>query len=290
MHRHLRAFIALLVLVSGVVVATAASPSGAGVSAGTGHLYAVTCAQTGAPEQLLELSLENGSALSSNDLTGDEVECPTGLAWDGETMWGVDHNSNWLYQVPLGGGEVNPVTEITVFEGPCGLAYDPTSGSLWTVEFGSGDLYVLPTDGDQPTFFTATGLDICGLAYDPAADLLYAIDREDAGLYSIDPDDGTVELIGITGLQPVCAADWDSDDGRLLATFESEDTTQLWEVPTDGAAPIDLGTSDASYICGLGFIPGVQPEPMPTTTAAPSSTTSTTTRPDATTVAPRFTG
>lgn len=288
MVRRITIVVAAFGLLAGVALISTAAPS-AGQEGEPARLLATTCEED-FTTALYDVSLASGAGTLIGEITGDGVACPSGIAYGDGTLFGIEGfgggDGGLLYTIPLGAGDVTVIGD-TGLDEACGLAYNPTDGTLWALDLGgSAELWVVPTDGGLSMSVADTGLDLCGLAYDPAVDLLYSIDVDTDELYSIDPDTGDTTLIGDTGFDSRCVAGtvWDTGDNRLLVANGSV-TSELLEMPINGDPAESIGDIGAPAVCGLAYLPAI--EPPTTTTTAPTTTN---TPRDSVRTRPTFTG
>jgi hypothetical protein len=285
MTRRVVSVLSIVSLVAGLVVLSGALPSDAGVGSAP-RVLAASC--DGEDSTLYELPTTPGSAaIPLGPIDGDEVDCPAGLAYVDGVLYGVDYETNAFYSIPLTGGEVTVIDTLDSkgTTGPCGLTWNEADGTFWVVSYETGGLFSLGLDGSI-TFINGLEFAACGLGFDPVSGLLYSFDYETGDLYSIDPDSGEPTLVGPSGLESPCAAEWDTDAGRLLASEEEEDTSLFIVSTTAGGTTVDLNITGISDICGLAYIPAVEPPP----TTEPPTTTTTTSAAAQPATQPRFTG
>lgn len=123
--------------------------------------------------------------------------CVTGLAFDGNYLWGVDRKSDKIFQMdPSSGKVIKELASPGYF--PTGLAWD--GQHLWmsdidfvstTAEIYSGKIYeICPETGKTFKSIYAPGASPRGLAWD--GKYLWVSDDEKDMLYRISPDDGTI--------------------------------------------------------------------------------------------------
>jgi glutamine cyclotransferase len=207
----------------------------------------------GEQSRLYRLDSTTGDVLASTALPS-EAKHTSGLAWDGEWLWAVDHVSNRLYRLAVAasfeaGQAVVERTVETGFRGASGLSmlevdgdqYLALSDFRWTVEtvpplpLGSGHTYVAPLDrvADGRSVREAASLSYPnggysqGLAWDGT--YLYescnTVGTDRIDIRDVAPalrGDATVECLGSFEAPGSFVEDLGTDGSRLWTTDEGD--------------------------------------------------------------------
>jgi hypothetical protein len=142
-----------------------------------------------------------------------------------------------------------------------GLAFDPTSGTLYGVEVfaiaGSNDSYLLtvdPVTGWGTRLPGSLGFDVQGLAFDPLSGTLYGVDVDTDQLLVIDPVAVSATAVGPLGYGTVGGLAFDPNAGVLYATDHFTDLLLTVDRATGAASPV--GALVAAFnLGGLAFDP-----------------------------------
>ena len=129
---------------------------------------------------------------------------------------------------------------------PRGLAFDPTSGTLFGIHLlGGGELVAFDPATGVETYVGFTGLSSFGmssLAFDPTSGTLYSVGE--LGLLTIDPATGTATPVGVpTPFQVITGLAFDPTIGTLFGV----------DIVTDDLVTIDRGTGAATTVGPTGF-------------------------------------
>lgn len=195
----------------------------------------------------------NVSSLAANaagELFGFDIR------WDGQ-----------LYSQFL---SINPATGVaTAIGAPVdaeirGLAFDPSSGSLFATNDSDNELVSVDTSSGALTVIGNTGAagDVRGLSFAPDG-TLYAVDFSDDELLTLDLGSGASTSVGALGFNVVLAIAFDAN-GNLYGADAATD--QLISIDTSTGAGTAIGPlsglSSGGTVQGLTFSP-LQPVPLP---------------------------
>ena len=188
----------------------------------------------------------DGNLVNQYDQLGDSRYGYRDLAWDGQSMWGIDDNLVYAFSID---GEQETVFDSPVGS-PRGLAWDRSRGLLWIAGITT-DICGVNTNGELVVRIgrPEEGLRIYGLAYYPDdADgfNLYAfcsngeVNRQ---IFKINPETEEVAFVvepeaeGTTGACTVTRA-WDPFSWVFMAITNSPDNIEIWhlEAPTGWVA------------------------------------------------------
>ncbi len=111
---------------------------------------------------------------------------PTGLAFDGQSLWLADRGTYRIYQINPADGKVKSSIKAPGFE-PRGLAWD--GQRLWCVDAGEGWIYGLNVKtGIAEKILESNSPDPVGLAFD--GEFLWLVDQKEKKLLKINRIDG----------------------------------------------------------------------------------------------------
>jgi PKD repeat protein len=123
----------------------------------------------------------------------DEKEGPQKLAWDGNSIWYSNVNTETIHQVDPTSGEITQSIELG-FGSPTGI--EATNDSLWVVTNsydGKDYIHKLdPNTGEEISKIPAPGSSRGGLAYDGQNLWTIAESESGTGVYKINPQSGKV--------------------------------------------------------------------------------------------------
>ena len=145
------------------------------------------------------------------------------------------------------------------FDDVAGLAFDPTTGTLYGVDREAGELLVLDSATRMAEIVAPLGeLRLEGLAFDPFAGVLYALDRGLRQLVRIDPATGATTPVGqvAAGLHGLA---FDTTAGVLYGV--NVRTDRLIALDPATASPTVIGPlgSGLADLSDLAFDPVVRP-------------------------------
>ncbi|NUP96695.1 MAG: hypothetical protein HUU28_11080 [Planctomycetaceae bacterium] len=125
-----------------------------------------------------------------------------------------------------------------------GLAYDPTTDTIYVTSTGNDSLYTLDLSTGTATLvggYGSTAFVMHGLEFDTSTNTLYGVSSHDNGLYTINTSTGFATLIGTSGLSSFTNLGYDSTNDVLYATNSG----------TDSFYSIDRATGAATLIGAL---------------------------------------
>jgi transglutaminase-like putative cysteine protease/sugar lactone lactonase YvrE len=112
---------------------------------------------------------------------------PTGLVFDGQSLWIGDHRDGFIYTLNPSDGRIMKKIQAPGYR-TMGLAFD--GKNLWSVDIGENAIYKIdPSSGNILNFFDSPVQRPTGLAWD-GKQLWLADDAKDR-ISTIDPEDGT---------------------------------------------------------------------------------------------------
>ena len=157
---------------------------------------------------LYGVDVATNSLVAINESTGQlNLVGSTGINFPNTVGLAYDPGNDVLYATSNGIAAnlytVNRLTGIASQVGPLGvnipgLAFDPTTESLYGVSGQTNSLYIINTSTGETNLLGELGINtsFCGLAYDAASGELYLSDPSSDSLYSINRNDGSATLIG----------------------------------------------------------------------------------------------
>jgi hypothetical protein len=112
---------------------------------------------------------------------------PTGLAWDGESIWLADRDCEWIYALSPSSGSLLDSVPCPSFS-PLGLAFG--DGCLWVSGYYEDGIYKVDLDSRRVVdVISAPGQLTIGLAWEDG--YLWACDASAKEIVKLDPADGT---------------------------------------------------------------------------------------------------
>ncbi|WP_161605868.1 PKD domain-containing protein [Halococcus thailandensis] len=191
----------------------------------------------------------------------DEEEGPQNLAWDGDSIWYSNRNTETIYQVDPTSGEITQSIG-TGLDSPTGI--EATNNGLWVVTDSYNEKNYIhklnPNTGEEISKIPAPGSSRGGLAYDGQNLWTIAEGESGTGIYKIDPQSGEVVksletrrvsptsglawgkgFLWVSGSEYIAQIDPSTPSGEPVQEFESPyfvptgvawDGGYLWETET----------------------------------------------------------
>ncbi|MDP8240271.1 MAG: carboxypeptidase regulatory-like domain-containing protein, partial [Candidatus Hatepunaea meridiana] len=138
----------------------------------------------------------------------------TGLAWDGERMWGVNHDSRNMIAIDMD-GEVEDIAQLN-FSNPMGMCWD--GEAFWVCSSSTELIYRIDTNGEILRSFNPEGTRPTGIAWD--GENLWFCDYRGGTtfIYQIDTDGETILTLDLRNIERSwlsCAWMPEHEDGQL---------------------------------------------------------------------------
>ncbi len=181
-----------------------------------------------------------------------------GVALPG-TLYAVD-SARVIYTIDPATGVKTPIGNVSPNAGTtAGLAYDPTSNTVYLTSTNNDSLYTLDLATGAATLVGSYGVDVFmhGLEWDSSTGTLYGASSSPNTFYNISTATGLATEVGGMGLTSFTNLGYDSVNDRMYATNSSTDSFYSIDRSTGALSLIGplLGPTNPN---GLAYVPEIQ--------------------------------